>query len=91
MTEFCVLNFEEGWERWKSLHPGVELEKVRRQTGFSFTIPGKVQTTDPPFAHELKRTREETDPLGVRCLELLSGPERLEAIEVMLAREGREG
>lgn len=90
LTELCVFDFEDGWARLRSLHPGVDLEEVRRRTGFSFRIPEKVQTTNPPSAHELKLIRKEIDPLGVRCLEFLSGSERLEAIEQILAREETE-
>jgi len=64
---------------------------VRRRTGFSFRLPEEVKTTGPPSAHELELIREEIDPLGVRRLELLSGSERLEAIEEILAREEEEG
>jgi acyl CoA:acetate/3-ketoacid CoA transferase beta subunit len=91
VTELCVFDFEEGWVRLRSLHPGVDLEEVRRRTGFSFRMPEKVQTTDPPSAPELKLIREEIDPLGVRCLEFLSGAERLEAIEKILDQEQKEG
>jgi hypothetical protein len=90
LTELCVFDFEDGWARLRNLHPGVNLEEVRRRTGFSFRIPEKVQTTDPPSAHELKLIRKEIDPLGVRCLEFLSGSERLDAIEQILIREETE-
>jgi acyl CoA:acetate/3-ketoacid CoA transferase beta subunit len=91
VTELCVFDFEDGWARLRSLHPGVDLEEVRRRTGFSFRLPEEVKTTDFPSAHELELIREEIDTLGVRRLELLSGSERLEAIEEILAREEEEG
>jgi acyl CoA:acetate/3-ketoacid CoA transferase beta subunit len=91
VTELCVFDFEDGWARLRSLHPGVNLNEVRRRTSFSFRIPEKVKTTDPPSPREIKLIREEIDPLGVRCLEFLSGPERLEAIEKILALEEKEG
>jgi acyl CoA:acetate/3-ketoacid CoA transferase beta subunit len=91
ITELCVFDFEDGWARLSSLHPGVDLREVRRRTGFSFRISEKVKTTDPPTPHEIELIREEIDPLGVRRLEFLSGPERLEAIEKILALEEKEG
>ena len=90
VTELCVFDFDDGWARLKSLHPSVDLEEAKKRTGFSFRLPKKVKTTDPPSAHEQKLIREEIDPLGVRRLELLSGPERLEAIEVILEQEEKE-
>jgi hypothetical protein len=91
VTELCVFDFEDGWARLRTLHCGVDLEEVTRRTGFTFRIPEEGKRTDPPSGHELRLIREQIGPLGVRCVEFLSGPERLKAIEEILDREEREG
>lgn len=90
LTELCIFDFEDGWARLSSLHPGMEIDEVKRRTGFKFRIPSKVQTTEPPTSDELKLIREEIDPLGVRRLEFLSGDERLNAIQKILTYEESE-
>ena len=41
-----------------SLHPGVTVDEVQRNTGFEVLVPEKVPTTEPPTADELRLLRE---------------------------------
>lgn len=90
MTELCIFDFEDGFARLLNLHPGVEIEEVKRRTGFAFRIPSTLQITEPPSPEELKLIREEIDPFRVRRLEFLHGSERQDAIQKILAREAMD-
>jgi glutaconate CoA-transferase, subunit B len=48
-----------------SLHPGVSLEDVLANTGFSLEVPEGIDTTPLPTAEELRLLRREIDPDGV--------------------------
>ena len=71
--------------------PACRIEEVRERTGFEFRVSPTLRVTDPPAAEELRLIREEIDPLGVRRLEFLSGPERLKAIDNILSFERSTG
>jgi glutaconate CoA-transferase subunit B len=64
ITDLAVMGFDEATcaMRVESLHPGVEIEKVRAETGFELLVPGKVGRTLPPTETELRLLREEVDP-----------------------------
>ncbi len=47
-----------------SLHPGVTLEQVRANTGFTLGVAESLATTRPPTEAELLILREEVDPFG---------------------------
>jgi hypothetical protein len=47
----------------ESLHPGVELDKVKAETGFELVVPKQIGRTAPPTEKELRILREEVDPL----------------------------
>ncbi len=66
VTPLCVMDFEPGSKRMrlKSLHPDVDIEEVKKNTGFELIIPAKVPTTEPPSAEELKVLRERIDVQG---------------------------
>ena len=51
--------------RVKSLHPGVTLEQVEKQTGFAMLADGRPPVTEMPTADELKILREKVDGSGV--------------------------
>jgi glutaconate CoA-transferase subunit B len=65
ITDLAVMGFDEASKamRVESLHPGVDLEKVRAETGFELLVPGRIAATEPPAAEELRILREEVDPL----------------------------
>ena len=41
-----------------SIHPGVDVEKVKKATGWPLKISSSLKTTEPPTAHELSVLRE---------------------------------
>ena len=70
-----------------SLHPGVTLEEVRRQTGGRFLEPNPVPVTQPPSKEELRLLRRVIDPFGIRRLEFVPSKERLGFIGKILEAE----
>ncbi len=65
ITDLAVMGFDEETRAMKveSLHPGVELDKVRAETGFELLVAKDLGRTDPPTDEELRILREEVDPL----------------------------
>lgn len=65
VTDLAVMGFDEETKamRVESLHPGVDLDKVKAETGFELVIPKQISSTAPPTETELKILREEVDPL----------------------------
>ncbi len=74
ITDLAVLGYHPDTRRMQvlSLHPGVELDQVRRATGFELAVRHPLEETTPPSEQELCILREEVDPhryvLG-RCRE----------------------
>ena len=66
VTPLCIMDFSEDEKRLRlrSLHPGVSVEEVQRQTGFPLIVPPVVPTTERPSAEELKVLRERVDWVG---------------------------
>jgi glutaconate CoA-transferase subunit B len=64
ITDLAVLGYHEQTKRLQvlSLHPGIELEQVRRATSFELAIQEPLATTSPPSELELRILREEVDP-----------------------------
>ena len=80
ITDLGVFDFdtETGLMRIQSLHPGVDLERVRRMTGFAWPDSlGAIAATEPPTAEELHVIRNVIDPLGLRRLESDDASEEL--------------
>ena len=48
-----------------SLHPGIEVEQVRQNTGWDLQIASQLQRTLPPGQEELTILRQELDPEGI--------------------------
>lgn len=67
ITPRCIMDFEEDSKRMRlhSLHPGVSVGDVVRNTGFELVIPGEVLQTQPPDRHELRLLRQRVDPGGI--------------------------
>jgi len=67
VTPLAVMDFEEGSKRMrlKSIHPGIPLDEVLRNTGFDLALPDNILETPPPEEEELRVLREEVDPYGV--------------------------
>ena len=48
-----------------ALHPGIEVEQVRQNTGWDLQIASQLQRTLPPGQEELTILRQELDPEGI--------------------------
>ncbi|HKX18176.1 MAG TPA: CoA-transferase, partial [bacterium] len=70
----------------RSLHHGVTPARVGEQTGFKIEIPRGVPTTEPPNEEEVRIIRA-GDPLEVRKLEALAGPDAAEKFAAIYERE----
>lgn len=76
--------------RLVSVHPGIDVERVKAKTGFEIEIEEPVKITEPPSAEDLKLLRENIDPLGIRKLELMSGHNRRVALRKVLQSEAAQ-
>jgi glutaconate CoA-transferase subunit B len=67
VTDRCVFTFDEaaGEMVVRSLHPGMTLEEVQAEVGWSLRIATDLQETAPPTAEELRLLRQELDPRGM--------------------------
>lgn len=63
ITPLAVLDFDHDSRRMrlKSLHPGIAVETVVRETGFPLIIPASVPKTEPPTPEELDALRTRVD------------------------------
>ncbi len=68
VTDLCVFYFTKGTHSisLKSVHPGIELEQIKEQTGFTFKIPSKLEETAPPSKREIEVLSSQIDPEGIR-------------------------
>jgi acyl CoA:acetate/3-ketoacid CoA transferase beta subunit len=87
VSDLGQFDFDGGQMRLTHLHPGVPLERVESKTGFRLNIAQDLQHSVPPSQEEIRLLREVIDPLGIRKLELLSGPKRREALRAALYAE----
>jgi len=64
ITNLAVLGFDEKTRRVKvlSLHPGVAVSEVQKNTGFELVIPPNVPQTEPPTVEEVELLRTKIDP-----------------------------
>ena len=72
VTNLAVLDFDtpDHAMRLASVHPGVTVEEVVKNTGFPLVIPAEVPSTRAPTAEELRLLREVIDPKGHAAKEL---------------------
>ncbi|MHA1436238.1 MAG: CoA-transferase subunit beta [Promethearchaeota archaeon] len=89
ITNLAYLTFDKETHRMKvsSLHPGVDIEKVKDNTGFDLIIPKNLKQTRLPTEREIKLLREKVDPLGIRKLEVLTGKEREDLLSDIIEKE----
>lgn len=87
VSDLGQFDFPEGRMRLTHLHPGVHIDRVRAKTGFEFDVHPDLQETPPPTPEDLRLLREVIDPLGIRRLELLGGPERRQLMRAILEKE----
>ncbi len=66
VTPLCIMDFSEVEKRMRlrSLHAGVSLEEVLRQTGFPLIVPDVIPTTELPSNEALQVLRERVDWVG---------------------------
>ena len=66
ITNLAVLGYDDDTCRMcvESLHPGVDLEEVKQNTGFEIPANSRVDVTSPPTREELRIIREQVDPYG---------------------------
>jgi glutaconate CoA-transferase subunit B len=64
ITDLAMLGYQDQSKRMEihSLHPGVNLDRVRAATGFELGIREPLAVTEPPTPKELHLLREEIDP-----------------------------
>ncbi len=87
VSDLGQFDFIHGRLRLLTTHPGVTIEQVQRHTGFPLEIAEELTETPLPTDQEINLLREQIDPLGIRKLELLSGPERREFLLSILKQE----
>ena len=67
ITPLAILDFDDASKRMRlrSVHPGISVEDVVRNTGFELVIPSKVPQTEPPTREEVEilRARIDTDQM----------------------------
>jgi glutaconate CoA-transferase subunit B len=63
ITPLAVMDFEEDSRRMrlKSVHPGIAVDMVIRETGFQLVIPSSVFETKPPTYEEVEALRTRVD------------------------------
>jgi glutaconate CoA-transferase subunit B len=68
VTDLCVLKYNRADNRFhlESIHPGIGIDTVKSQTGFTVQIPKQVATTPEPSRKELKALRSTIDPRNIR-------------------------
>lgn len=64
ITDKCILNFENAERKMQleSIHPGITLEEVLDNMGFTPVIPEVIKTTEEPTKEQVKVIREIIDP-----------------------------
>jgi glutaconate CoA-transferase, subunit B len=87
VTDMGQFDFANQKMRLISYHPGHTVERIQSRTGFELEVLEDIGPTPLPTAEELRLLREEIDPLGIRRLELLSGPERRELLHNIIKQE----
>ena len=89
VSDLGLFDFQNGYFRLVSIHPGVSLETISHRTGFPLTVADDLVKTPLPADFELDLLRNEIDPLGIRRLELLPGSTRRELIKEIINTENQ--
>ena len=89
ISNLAYMDFDGKTKRMRlvSIHPGVDIDKVKESTGFELIIPENVQETNPPTVKEINALRKKVDPLKIRKLEILAGREREQLLNEIIQRE----
>ena len=64
ITDKGILNFDNSQREMQlsALYPGVSVDEVKAEVGWSLRLAGRMEEVDPPSAEELRLIREELDP-----------------------------
>ena len=66
VTDLGIMEPDESGELvLTALHPGATVEQARENTGWELKVAGRLRTTLPPSAEELRILREDLDPQGI--------------------------
>lgn len=87
VSDLGQFDFAAGRMRLISVHPGVTRERVQAKTGFELELHPELTATEPPRPEQVELLRTVIDPLGIRKLELLSGPQRRHELRRILEVE----
>ncbi len=87
VTDLGQFDFAGGRMRITSYHPGVTLAKIQAHTGFTLDVSPSAKETSLPTDEEIRLLRNEIDPLNIRKLETLSGPNRRELLHRIIVAE----
>jgi acyl CoA:acetate/3-ketoacid CoA transferase beta subunit len=87
ITDLGQFDYANGKMRLTSYHPFTTPAHIQAHTGFELEIsPGLIPTPEPT-SEELRLLREVIDPLGIRCLESLSGNARRQQLREIIHQE----
>ena len=87
VSDLGQFSFSSGMMQLDTYHPGVSIDKIKAHTGFDLIVSSDVHETPLPSHDELGLLREEIDPLGIRCLESLSGASRRQLLHEIIQKE----
>jgi glutaconate CoA-transferase, subunit B len=66
VTDLGIMEPEEDGElTLTALHPGINVDQVRANTGWDLQVSQHIKVTDPPTEQELRILREDLDPTGI--------------------------
>jgi glutaconate CoA-transferase subunit B len=66
VTDLGIMEPDENGElTLTALHPGIQVDQVRANTGWDVKVAPELKTTEPPTEEELRILREELDPEGI--------------------------
>jgi hypothetical protein len=92
VSDLGEFDFKHGRLRLKSVHPGVDVERIYKKTGFELDQCEPLETTMPPSTEELDLVRNIIDPDGIRRIEFSTGVDRRRLLaEILKAESGRKG
>lgn len=76
ITDLCLLDFNgpNNAIRLKSVHPGISVDQIVENTGFSLVIDGEPPTTPAPTEEQLTIIREKLDPHDMRATAFKGNP-----------------
>ncbi len=91
ITNLCAFGLVPERGEWvvNSIHPGVDRDTVREQTGWAPAFSDPLPVTATPNAATVQAIRRDVDPLGMRRLEFVAGKERGPLLAALIDSEER--